>query len=281
MFVSHSTRQTGIVQIAAIPEPSAVLPPDGVHLLRANNPGLLSLTGTNTWVLAGRVANAAIVIDPGPPLDEHLVAIRALGRPAAIVLTHHHIDHSEAAPVLAAEFDAPVYAALPELAVGTAPLTEGDVIDAAGWRLTVLATPGHTSDSVCIAIGGALFTGDTLLGGSTTIIAPPTGSLAEYFATMARLSELVDTPGFPGHGPAFSSVGAWATHNAEYREQRLAQLTRVYTELAAEANGAPSLSRVASATYGENGEPVAQYVEAMTDAQLQFLAERGDIAGWG
>ena len=280
MSVSHSTRQTGLVQISAIPELSPVLSPQGVHLVRANNPGLMSLTGTNTWVLAGRDANATIVIDPGPPLDEHLAAIRALGRPAAIVLTHQHADHAEAAPGLAAEFDIPVYAALPELAVGTMPLTEGDLIEVAGWRLSVLATPGHTSDSVCLAIDGALFTGDTLLGGSTTIIAAPSGSLADYFATMKRLGEYVDRPGFPGHGPAFSSVGAWAIHNAEYREERLAQLVQVFEGLA-ESGGTPSLCAVASATYGENGQPVASYVEAMTDAQLRFLAERGDIAGWG
>jgi glyoxylase-like metal-dependent hydrolase (beta-lactamase superfamily II) len=265
------------VQISAIHEDAPVAPPSGVHLLRANNPGLLSLTGTNTWVLAGRDADATIVIDPGPPLDDHLAAIRALGRPAAIVLTHQHPDHAEAAPALAEEFDAPVYAALPELAVGTEPLADGNRIEAAGWQLAVLGTPGHTIDSVCLAIDGALFTGDTLLGGSTTIIAPPSGSLADYFATMKRLGELVDTPGFPGHGPAFSSVGAWATHNADYREERLAQLARVYRRLATEVNGTPSLTQVASATYSENGEPVAPYIEAMTGAQLRFLRERGDL----
>jgi glyoxylase-like metal-dependent hydrolase (beta-lactamase superfamily II) len=268
------------VQITAIPEASDVRPPHGVHLERANNPGLLSLSGTNTWILTGRAADATIVIDPGPPLDEHLKAIRALGRPAAIVLTHQHIDHAEAAPTLADEFGIPVYAGLEELTVKTSPLVEGDVIDEAGWQLAVLATPGHTIDSVCLSINGALFTGDTLLGGSTTIIAPPSGSLADYFATMTRLSALTTTPGFPGHGPAFSSVGAWAKHNAEYREERLAQLVQSFERLSSNANAAPSLSEIASATYSENGAPVAPYIEAMTDAQLQFLQQRGDIAGW-
>jgi glyoxylase-like metal-dependent hydrolase (beta-lactamase superfamily II) len=268
------------VQITAIPDPSEILPPQGVHLERADNPGLLSLSGTNTWILAGRSPNATIVIDPGPPLDAHLDAIRSHGTPAAIVLTHQHLDHSEVAPALAAEFGIPVYAALPELAIGTTPLEDGGLIEEAGWRLAVLGTPGHTIDSVCLQIEGALFTGDTLLGGSTTIIAPPSGSLADYFATMKRLGAFLDTPGFPGHGPAFGSVGAWATHNAEYREERLAQLVRVFTELAG-PGVVPSISAVASATYGERGEPVAPYVEAMTDAQLRFLADRGDIAGWG
>ena len=149
-----------------------MLPPEGVHLVRANNPGPLSLAGTNTWVLTGGDSGKTIVIDPGPALVEHLDAIRALGRPVAIVLTHQHADHSEAAPALAAEFDIPVYAALPELAIGTRPLTDGVDIEAAGRALTVIATPGHTSDSVCLAAGQGIFTGDTLLGGSTTIIAP-------------------------------------------------------------------------------------------------------------
>jgi glyoxylase-like metal-dependent hydrolase (beta-lactamase superfamily II) len=281
MSVSHSTSKTGRVQIRAIPEPSEVLPPDGVSLVRANNPGLMSLTGTNTWVLTGRESDATIVIDPGPPLPEHLAAIRALGRPAAVVLTHQHADHAEAAPGLAAEFGIPVYAALAELAVGTKPLVEGNSVDAAGWSLSVIATPGHTSDSVCFAIPGGIFTGDTLLGGSTTIIAPPSGSLADYFESMRRLSGLIDRPGFPGHGPSFGSVGAWATHNAEYREERLAQLAQVFNDLVTPGKTTPPLGEVASATYGENGESVAPYVEAMTDAQLRFLNQRGDITGWG
>ena len=279
MSVSHSTRQTELVQISAIPEGTPVDPGEGVHLVRANNPGLLSLAGTNTWVLAGRSTDATIVIDPGPPLPEHLAAIRSLGRPAAIVLTHQHADHAEAAPGLAAEFDIPVYAALPELAARTNPLTDGDDIEAAGWLLTVIATPGHTSDSVCLAIPHGIFTGDTLLGGSTTIIAPPSGSLADYFESMKRLGGLLGRKGFPGHGPAFSSVGAWALHNAEYRQERLAQLAQVFRTLADSGN-TPSLSQVASAIYGVRGEPVAPYVEAMTDAQLRFLSQRGDIRDW-
>jgi glyoxylase-like metal-dependent hydrolase (beta-lactamase superfamily II) len=133
---------------------------------------------------------------------------------------------------------------------------------------------------VCLRVDGALFTGDTLLGGSTTIIAPPSGSLADYLATMTRLSALVDTPGYPGHGPAFSSVGAWARRNAEYREERLAQLVRIYVGLAKQSDGAPSALQVASATYGDNGDAVAPYIEAMTEAQLEFLNARGDISGW-
>jgi glyoxylase-like metal-dependent hydrolase (beta-lactamase superfamily II) len=268
------------VQISAIPEDAPPVPPRGVNRVRAGNPGPLSLSGTNTWVLAGRADGSTIVIDPGPPLDDHLAAIRALGRPAAIVLTHQHSDHSEAAPGLAAEFGIPVYAALAELAVGTKPLVEGNSVDTAGWSLSVIATPGHTSDSVCFAIPGGIFTGDTLLGGSTTIIAPPSGSLADYFVSMRRLSGLIGRPGFPGHGPSFGSVGAWATHNAEYREERLAQLARVFEDLVTMGKATPSLGEVASATYGENGQPVAPYIEAMTDTQLRFLNQRGDISGW-
>jgi glyoxylase-like metal-dependent hydrolase (beta-lactamase superfamily II) len=267
------------MQISAIPEDAPIPLPRGVHLVRAANPGPLSLTGTNTWVLAGNDAGDTVVIDPGPPLPEHLAAIRVLGRPRAIVLTHQHLDHSEAALALAADFAIPVYAALPELALGRPPLRHGDLIAAAGWTLEVIATPGHTIDSVCLEIPGAIFTGDTLLGGSTTIIAPPSGSLVDYFETMERLAGLVDRPGFPGHGPAFSSVGDWATRNAQYRGERLAQLAQVYRRLRG-SGATPSLTAVASATYGVDGGPVEAYVEAMTAAQLVFLEQRGDIAGW-
>lgn len=271
------------MQISTIVEDAAVLPPAGVRMIRANNPGPMTLAGTNTWILTGRDGNSTVVIDPGPPLAEHLAAIRAAGRPVAIVLTHQHADHCEAAPALAEEFGIPVYAALPELARDSAPLAEGQVLDLAGWRITVLATPGHTADSVCLRIDGALFTGDTLLGGSTTIVAPPSGSLAEYFDSMRRLGTFDDVPGFPGHGPAFSSVGAWATHNAAYREQRLAQLAEVYETVAGrgtESTRAETdvVGRVARAAYGENGGPVAPYVDAMVAAQLTFLGARGDIS---
>lgn len=264
--------------------------PDGVALLRANNPGPMTLGGTNTWILGhpGSSSDRSIVvIDPGPLLDDHLAAIRACGRPVAIVLTHHHLDHSEAASTLAAEFGAPIYAADPQLARGSTPLVDGDTVPAAGWELHVLRTPGHTSDSVCILVdaggGSVLFTGDTLLGGSTTIIAPPSGSLAEYFETMRRLSALVTVPGLPGHGPAFSSVGDWASHNVSYREERLSQLAEAFTAIRDDAPELPDaelLARVAAAAYGQNGAPVAPYIETMTNAQLRFLADRGQIARW-
>jgi glyoxylase-like metal-dependent hydrolase (beta-lactamase superfamily II) len=271
------------MQISALREDDPVELPAGVRLIRADNPGVMSLTGTNTWILSGREGDATVVIDPGPSLPDHLAAIRSAGRPAAIVLTHHHLDHSEAAAGLAEEYDAPVYAALPGLARNTKPLADKDLLAVAGWELAVLATPGHTSDSVCLRIDGALLTGDTLLGGSTTIIAPPTGSLAEYFDTMRRLSALPDAAGLPGHGPAFASVGAWADQNARYRHERLAQLTETYSGVVAASPGAGDeavLRAVASRAYGDGVRPAEPYVEAMVNAQLRFLGDRGDIPPW-
>jgi glyoxylase-like metal-dependent hydrolase (beta-lactamase superfamily II) len=269
------------VQIASPDDEPVVEYPAGVHLVRAANAGPLTLDGTNTWLLAGRAADRTVVIDPGPALPDHLAAIRSMGRPAAIILTHHHADHAQSAPALGAEFGIPVYAADDALAIDAQPLRDGDVIERAGWRLGVLATPGHTSDSVCLTIDGAIFTGDTLLGGSTTIIAPPSGSLASYFSTMTRLSALAGMAGLPGHGPAISSAGDWARRNAHHRERRLAQLADVYDRVV--RDGAESRDRlrlVAEAAYGEGGAPVADFVEVMVAAQLSYLAERGDIAGW-
>jgi glyoxylase-like metal-dependent hydrolase (beta-lactamase superfamily II) len=270
------------VRISARQDDTPVPIPVGIALIRANNAGPLTLGGTNTWILGGRASGTTVVIDPGPALPDHLAAVRAAGRPAAIVLTHGHADHSAAAAALAAEFDIPVYAALAERSVGSAPLADGDLIGVAGWELAVIATPGHTSDSVCLALEGAVMTGDTLLGGSTTIIAPPSGSLAAYLESITRLREFHGVVGLPGHGPVFGDVGDWATQNADYRERRLEQLATVFTRISAQSGDVDRetlLRRVASTVYGEDDEPVAAHIEVMVAAQVQFLAERGDIPG--
>jgi glyoxylase-like metal-dependent hydrolase (beta-lactamase superfamily II) len=267
------------MQISALPEDAPLTIPDGIELLTADNPGPMTLTGTNTWILSAG-AGDVVVIDPGPVLPAHLAAIRTSGRIAAVLFTHRHVDHTESR----SEFGiAPVYAASPEFASGTPPLADGDLLRIGRLEIAVFATPGHTADSVCFLLGTpggeVLFTGDTLLGGSTTIIAPPDGSLADYFTTMTRLEPLEYVLGLPGHGPAFSSVGAWAGHNVEYRETRLAQLARVFEATPRSGADADILARVASTAYGDDA-PVSPHIEAMVNAQLLFLSQRGDIAGW-
>jgi glyoxylase-like metal-dependent hydrolase (beta-lactamase superfamily II) len=281
------------MQITPLPHNhnEAATVPSGVELLRANNPGPLTLSGTNTWILHAasgipRADRDVVVVDPGPALPQHFGAIRDSGRVRAIVLTHHHDDHSEAAPALSVEFGAPVYAARPDRVIATEPLVDGQVIHEAGLKIRVLLTPGHTDDSICLEFEAGsgrspvLFTGDTLLGGSTTIIAPPTGSLADYFATMRRLSDAHGIIGLPGHGELIPDVAEWAQHNVEYREERLAQLVGAFNAVVdseSPADFGSVVTRVATVAYGVDGSRVAPYVEAMAAAQLRFLADRGDI----
>ncbi|MBO0836124.1 MAG: MBL fold metallo-hydrolase, partial [Actinobacteria bacterium] len=119
----------------------------------APNPGLMTLDGTNTWLVAEPGSATAIVIDPGPADEGHLQRILDVAagrgqRVVSIVLTHRHLDHSEGAPRLAALTGAPVRAVDPQQRLGSEGLTPGDVLDAGGCELRVVTTPGHTSDSV-------------------------------------------------------------------------------------------------------------------------------------
>jgi len=145
--------------------------------VRAPNPSALTLDGTNTYVV-GRW-----VVDPGPADPGHLSAVRsAAGDVEGVVLTHGHADHAEAAPAL----DAPV----------TRP---GDGEEVGPFR--ALATPGHSPDSVCLLLGRACFTGDTVLGRGSVFIAPGEGSLSAYLSSLRRLRELDLDVLCPGHGP--------------------------------------------------------------------------------
>ncbi|MDQ3721092.1 MAG: MBL fold metallo-hydrolase, partial [Actinomycetota bacterium] len=151
--------------------------PAGVTCVRADNPSPLTLDGTNTYVVGGWV------VDPGPLLQDHLAAVRtAAGEVEGVVLTHDHPDHAEAAEA----FRVPVHRP-----------GEGE----AAGPFTALATPGHSADSVCLLLGGACFTGDTVLGEGSVFIGPGEGSLAAYLDSLRRLLTLDPEVICPGHGP--------------------------------------------------------------------------------
>ena len=144
-------------------------------VLLQRNPGPMTLDGTNTWLLHAPGEGTSIVVDPGEIDDEHHAAlIGAAGSIALVLVTHRHHDHSEAAPALHDATGAPVRALDPEHCRGAAPLANAESVDAAGLRVRVLATPGHTSDSVCFVLESevgaptAILTGDTILGRGTT-----------------------------------------------------------------------------------------------------------------
>src|SRR6266536_5202284 len=163
-----------------------VTPYAGVVL--AANPGIMTLDGTNTWLLRAPGSPDAVVVDPGPDDKAHLAAVvGAAGRVAGILLTHGHADHSAGAARLHELTGAPVRALDPAHRLGDEGLAEGDVVAAAGVELRVWATPGHSSDSLSFVLdsgGGppAVLTGDTILGRGTTVVAYPDGDLGAYLA---------------------------------------------------------------------------------------------------
>jgi len=195
-----------------------------VRRVLAGNPSAFSYTGTQTYIIgAGR---DVVVLDPGPWEEPHLDAIeRAVGdaKIAAIVCTHTHKDHSPAAAPLAARTGAPIIgcAALvlsddgPRADAGFDPtytpdrvLEDGEVLKGDGWTLEAVATPGHTSNHLCFALreSGAMFTGDHIMGWSTSVISPPDGDMADYMASLQKIYDREDTIYYPAHGEAVTKA---------------------------------------------------------------------------
>lgn len=199
--------------------------PGGVTGIRADNPGPMTLTGTNTWVIRPG-GGTAVVIDPGPLAVEHLQRIEQVAGEdvAAVLLTHAHADHSEAALEYANRVAAPLLARDRHV-VGSDPLPEA-ASDFSGVTVEVMSTPGHTADSVSIAVGGYVCTGDTVLGVGTTVVAHPDGRLADYLSSLQRLAAWVAERGtthlLPGHGPVLTDPATALAGYVAHRQARLA-----------------------------------------------------------
>jgi glyoxylase-like metal-dependent hydrolase (beta-lactamase superfamily II) len=217
----------------------------GVRRLLAGNPSPFTFTGTQTWLVGeGEVA----VIDPGPDLPEHVDAILAATareRISAILCTHTHRDHSPASRPLAAATGAPIVGCAPLALDDDGPradaafdfdyapdrvLGEGEAVDGPDWRLTAVATPGHTSNHLCFALegSGALFTGDHVMGWSTTVVSPPDGDMAAYMKSLDLLLKRDDAVYYPAHGPAIEKpqrhVRALIAHRRMREQQIMRQL---------------------------------------------------------
>ena len=251
-------------------QPRPVTPTASVLL--AHNPSPMTLEGTNTWLLRAAGSESFLVIDPGPSDEEHLKLITEQGQVARILLTHRHADHSGGAPRLAELTGATVRALDPAQVLGDEGLAEGDVVADAGLELRVLATPGHTSDSLCFVLDGsdrAVLTGDTVLGRGTTVIAHPDGRLADYLASLRRLAELPE--GFavlPGHGPELPDAAATAKEYLNHREQRLGQVRAALAELGPDA----SARQVVELVYADVDQTLWPAAEWSVRAQLDYLA---------
>jgi glyoxylase-like metal-dependent hydrolase (beta-lactamase superfamily II) len=225
----------------------------------------MTLEGTNTWVLRAPDARASVVVDPGPLMEDHLQAVAALGPVDVILLTHGHVDHSEGAARFAELTGAPVRALDPQFRLGSEGLGEGDVVIGGGLEVRVLATPGHSSDSLSFQLPDAVLTGDTILGRGTTVVAHPDGVLADYLDSLRRLQEMGDRTVLPGHGPELVSAGDAAAMYLAHREMRLEQVR------AALEAGAATPREVVEIVYADVDQGLWFAAEMSVRAQLDYL----------
>jgi glyoxylase-like metal-dependent hydrolase (beta-lactamase superfamily II) len=239
-------------------------------VLLQNNPGPMTLDGTNTWLLRAPDSSETVVVDPGQSDERHLDRLLAAAPDIAVVwVTHGHFDHSQAAAVLHERAGAPVRAVDPALCLGGRPLVDGELVEEAGLRVRVLATPGHTADSVSFVVGDdeAVLTGDTILGRGTTVVAHPDGVLGDYLDSLRRLRDLGDALVLAGHGPELPSIADSASMYLAHREQRLDQVRAALRELGTDA----SARQIVELVYADVDQAVWWAAELSVRAQLQYL----------
>ncbi|MGW0431871.1 MBL fold metallo-hydrolase [Micromonospora sp. NPDC003197] len=252
--------------------------PGWATLLRAPNPGPMTLDGTNTWLLRAAAGHPAVVVDPGPDDERHLAEIAAYGPVGLILITHGHPDHVEGVHRCAELLGGvPVRAADPALCVGGEPLHPDADLSGFGLDIELLSTPGHTADSVCLLVGGdgdqAVLTGDTILGRGTTVVAWPDGNLGDYLTSLGALTAYEGIPALPGHGPALADCAAAARYYLAHRQARLDQVRQ------AVAQGATSPAEVVALVYAEVDRSLWPAAEWSVQAQLAHLereSERGN-----
>ncbi len=246
-----------------------------VRLIRAPNPGPMTLDGTNTWVIADQ-GEGALVVDPGPAIVDHIEAILAVSVPrlVMIALTHRHLDHSESAAALAKRAGCGVRAADPQFRLGQAGLDGGDLLRVGVLTIEVIETPGHTSDSRSLLLSGPdgvgrLITGDMVLGRGTTVITYPDGDLAAYFESLDLLERMVRSRNvaelLPGHGPIVTDPLTWLSFYRRHRHERLDQVR------AALAAGDRTASEIVARVYADVDRSVWPAAEQSVRAHLDYL----------
>jgi glyoxylase-like metal-dependent hydrolase (beta-lactamase superfamily II) len=249
----------------------------------APNANVMTLDGTNTWVLREPGARRSVVIDPGPPVPGHLDAVAgAAGEVGVVLLTHHHLDHSEAAKEFAQRMGCGVRALDPEYRLGDEGLSDGDVVDVDGLEIRVVGTPGHTADSLSFLVTAedALLTGDTVLGRGTTVVAHPDGELGAYLDSLDRLHALASSREaraiWPGHGPVIDDALGVLDHYIAHRQQRLDQVREALEELKADPHPEGIASeelprRVVEIVYADVDPVLWGAAELSVRAQLAYL----------
>ena len=268
-----------------------------IRLVRAGNPSPLTGTGTNTWLLG---ATDIAVIDPGPDLDTHLAAI--LGsldkgqRITRILVTHAHLDHSGLAARLSAATDAPVLAfgsatdgrslLMSRLAPGLPAhgegldhaflpdqrLVDGDTVSGPDWTLQAIHTPGHLGGHLCLALGDILFSGDHVMGWSTSIVSPPDGDMGAYMASLHRLTGTGWRRFLPGHGDPIETPDQRLQELITHRQAREAQI------LSALAEGPSRIPALTAHVYRDIPRHLLPAAERNVLAHLIDLASRNRVS---
>lgn len=241
----------------------------------APNASLMTLSGTNTYLLGAPDEGSVVVVDPGPNLVEHRRqvddAVQALGvEIAGVVITHHHADHAEAAP-WSHDWDVPLYAFSSTLVPDSLPLLDGQYLDLAGLRLRALHTPGHASDHLCLLVEqtGVALSGDHVLGGGTSVVFWPDGDLAAYLHSLHRLADVHATRLDPGHGPPVSypaqTIASYIAHRSERDDQIIEALK----------HGASTPAAIVAVVYADVDPALHPAAERSVRAHLVKMEDSG------
>lgn len=245
----------------------------------APNPSPMSLDGTNTYVLHPPGVGVAVIVDPGPPDPDHLARVEQVLRdrdtwPSGIVVTHHHVDHAEAAMPWARHFGARLHASTREVAGDDGHLlVDGGHVDLPGLSIEAVATPGHSGDHLGFRLGtGALLTGDHVLGRGTSVVAHPDGDLGAYLSSLRRVLDLGPDVLYPGHGPELTrDPSAVVQYYLDHRDFRLRQVQAVL------ADGATTPRGIVERVYADVDRALWPAAEASTRAALDVLVAAGTV----
>ena len=254
-----------------VPARSTLLPVlPGVHRIVADNPSRMTYHGTNTYLLED--ADGVTVLDPGPDDAAHVADIVRLtpGRVVRILLSHTHRDHVGATAALKAATGAPVWGWHHSAETSFEPdqaIHDGDVV--AGME--AVFTPGHAADHVCFARGDVLFSADHVMGWSSSIVSPPGGNMADYFASLERVMHRPETLYLPGHGPPLPDPAAYVGDLLQHRRAREASI------LAAVEAGPRTTKGLVDALYAKIDPILLMAAERNVIAHLQKLEGEGRV----
>jgi glyoxylase-like metal-dependent hydrolase (beta-lactamase superfamily II) len=241
----------------------------------------MTLDGTNTYVVGSPGSGQAVLVDPGPDDSAHLAAVETVlsardARCVAVLVTHHHGDHAEAALPWGTHFDAEVAAARAEVAGPRGRLVEhGDRLTLAGTTIGVVGTPGHTGDHLAFRLeSGAVLVGDHVLGRGTSVVTHPEGDVVAYLDSLRRVHDLGPSALYCGHGPELTEdpgavLDFYLAHRA-YREHQL---------LAALADGPATVDELVATVYAAVPQTLWPAAAQSTRATLVKLRAEGRVEG--